>query len=136
MSEYIKLRTLTRLSTMGFGQYSQHKVGNILKSNPNYLVWVYYNLDRITFIEEILLELKISKDNQIKKPGKITEEAFSKLMEIKRSQIIKNSDNPILLSKRLEESTKKKNKAKLKDIDRKENFELSKCTLAARNKKH
>ena len=66
------LRTLTEKSILGFGKYSDMRVGEVLKmsSGTNYLRWVYYNLSMINFCDLVLYELYIHTDLIIKKPGK------------------------------------------------------------------
>ena len=65
------LRTLTVKSTLGFGKYSDERVGGVLKFSSGhwYLAWVYYNCSMINFNEEVLEELMIRKGYRIDKPG-------------------------------------------------------------------
>ena len=72
MSQATLLRTLTKKSILKFGKHADMMVGNVMKignSEMYYLVWVYYNCSMISFNEEILNELRISKDLRIEKPG-------------------------------------------------------------------
>ena len=67
------LRTLTRKSLLKFGQYQDMMVGNVIKigqAEIEYLVWIYYNSSKINFTDDILLELKITDEFKIDKPGK------------------------------------------------------------------
>ena len=68
------LRTLTRKSTLGFGKNANDKIDTLLKVQHGYLVWVYFNCSKITFIPEILEELKITGEWLIEKPGTAPEE--------------------------------------------------------------
>jgi len=64
----IRLRTLTFKSMLLFGKYANLTVQNIVDSGKTlYLVWVYYNLDGISFNEEVLKAIGITE--YINKPG-------------------------------------------------------------------
>ena len=72
--DVLRLRILARKSVMGFG-YSDKRDLSIqqlldIRSHST-LIKAYYGLDRISFSEDILDELKITKDLRIEKPGKI-----------------------------------------------------------------
>lgn len=65
------LRTLTYKSKLHFGKYIGVRVETIIGMNDTpYLRWIYYNNDKITFIPEILREIYIRENEEIKKPGK------------------------------------------------------------------
>lgn len=67
----IRLRTLTRKSIIGFGNFKDLTVGNLLDTRQHKaLVRMYYNLSNITFVPEILDEIMINPDIRIDKPGK------------------------------------------------------------------
>lgn len=63
----ISLRTLTEKSILGFGMFSDLKVGNLIRTNPQYLIWTYYNLSVINFSSGVLKALGINYF--IQKPG-------------------------------------------------------------------
>lgn len=69
------LRKLSRKSTLNFGKYADYTVDQVLTQNPidgiNYLIWIYYNSSNISFIEDVLIQLGITADNRIDKPGKV-----------------------------------------------------------------
>ena len=68
------LRTLAKKSILGFGKYADMTIKNLLDLNrTTYLRWIYYNMDMISFSNEILEEIKISDDFKIQKPGKAPE---------------------------------------------------------------
>jgi len=68
------LRTLTEKSQLKFGKYEYLTVREVLNlKHPQYIRWCYFNLDKISFIEDILNEVKIPEDYRIKKPGKNSE---------------------------------------------------------------
>ena len=106
------LRTLTRKSTLKFGEYAHCCVQELLNKHKHmYLRWVYYNCDMITFKEDILEEINLKGDFLIVKPGKCPEKnnemielirsktsAFTKLkIDMRRKKIfrIKNNNSNI-----------------------------------------
>lgn len=62
-----KYRGCTRKSVLGFGVAADLPVGDILKVDPDYIAWVYYNIEKVTFSQDILDELQITE--KINKPG-------------------------------------------------------------------
>jgi hypothetical protein len=65
------LRKLTRKSKMGFGQYRDLTVQDLLDQKRGlHIVAAYYALGNITFEDDILDELGIPEDERINKPGK------------------------------------------------------------------
>tara|TARA_R110001632_G_scaffold191044_1_gene311712 strand:- start:432 stop:779 length:348 start_codon:yes stop_codon:yes gene_type:complete len=64
------LRTLTRKSKLGFGTYKDFTVQQALDM-PQHVVLIsaYYHYTSINYTEDILNELKITKDLRIKKPS-------------------------------------------------------------------
>ena len=67
----ITLRRLAPKSIWDYGKYKGFTVKDIMISEPKYLLWAYYSLERISFIDEILDELanKYKKFKRIDKPG-------------------------------------------------------------------
>lgn len=70
--DVVKLRKLAHKSVWTYGKYDEYTVENILISNKKYLLWAYYNLEKISFIDEILDDFAKSYKNfkLIDKPGK------------------------------------------------------------------
>lgn len=70
----VNLRKLTRKARLGFG-YKEIKdvtIQDILIMNKHKeLIKIYFGLDKITFMDDILDELGITEEMQIEKPGKI-----------------------------------------------------------------
>ena len=70
----VNLRKLTRKARLGFG-YKEIKnitIQDILIMNKHKeLIKIYFGLDKITFMDDILDELGITEDMRIEKPGKI-----------------------------------------------------------------
>lgn len=70
----VNMRKLARKSRLGFGyQDIKHiTIQDILIMNKHKeLIKIYYGLDKITFMDDILEECGISEDMRIEKPGKI-----------------------------------------------------------------
>lgn len=68
--KYMRFRKMTRKSMIGFGKYSDYKVQHFLDTNRNIvLIDMYYNLSHITFFDDILLDLGITPEFRIEKPG-------------------------------------------------------------------
>lgn len=71
MSDVTLLRTLTRKSILKFGKYSDLQVQNLLDlQRYKYLRWVYFNCSNISFMNDILDEIKIPLNFRIVKPSK------------------------------------------------------------------
>lgn len=84
------LRTLTLKSKMGFGKYPNETVDFVIKQKRiAYLRWVYFNMSKINFNDEVLGLLRITPKFQIKKPGKNPEQ-FDSLESIDRTQRMKS----------------------------------------------
>lgn len=82
MSQSIRLRKLTEKSLLGFGRFADRTIGQMLSLRVDriYLRWVYYNSSKITFMDNILDDLKIYPEFRIEKPG-TSEEMFEKLKQ-------------------------------------------------------
>ncbi len=59
-------RIMTEKSVPGFGKYADLPVGEILKVDPDYVVWLYATYDKISLKKELIERLGI---REIKKPG-------------------------------------------------------------------
>jgi hypothetical protein len=70
--DVIKLRKLAHKSVWDYGKYKGYIVKDIIIMNKRYLLWAYYALEKISFIDEILDDLEKSYKNfkRIDKPGK------------------------------------------------------------------
>lgn len=76
------LRTLTRKSKLGFGKYKDLTVQKIIDMRmPLVLISPYYKLTSINYIEDILIELKITEDYRIEKPSANKDEYYRFLNE-------------------------------------------------------
>ena len=63
-----QLRTLTKKSLFKFGKYHDILVGDVIIREPEYIIWVYYNMDKINLEPLIIKRLGIT---EIEKPGKL-----------------------------------------------------------------
>lgn len=60
-------RILTEKSRPGFGKYTDFTVSDILKVQPSYIAYLYFQHPQISFKEEILQKASITR--RIAKPG-------------------------------------------------------------------
>ncbi len=71
ISSAILLRTLSFKSKLGFGDNAHLIVEDVIKAGRQAdLVWAYYNLSMISFLDDVLDALGINKEERIAKPGK------------------------------------------------------------------
>ena len=88
----VNLRKLTRKARLGFG-YQDIKnimIQDILIMNKHKeLIKIYYGLDKITFMDDILEECGIGEDVRIEKPGKIRDLTERSKMVNKAMDIVK-----------------------------------------------
>lgn len=71
MSDVVLLRKLTRKSVMNFGKYFDLTVQQCIDTKKKqYLIWVYFNMSNISFVDELLDELKIPMEYRFDKPNK------------------------------------------------------------------
>lgn len=70
--DVVKLRKLAHKSVWDYGKFQGITIRDLMISNRKYIVWAYYNLEKISFIDEILDELAsyYKKFKRIDKPGK------------------------------------------------------------------
>ena len=69
----VTLRKLAHKSVWDYGKYRGYTVKDLLIMNKKYLIWSYYNLEKISFIDEILDEFATTYKERFKridKPGK------------------------------------------------------------------
>lgn len=75
MSDVTLLRTMALKSVLGYGQNAGERVGDVLKYGQNgieYIAFLYFRYSKISFNEEILDLLEITKEFRIEKPGSNT----------------------------------------------------------------
>lgn len=93
MSDVVLLRKLTRKSLLNFGKFSEYTVQQCIELNKQgYLRWVYFNSSNITFMDDILDEIKITENFRILKPSKNIElgDELKKLLIESRSDWVAN----------------------------------------------
>jgi len=79
MEGVVLLRKLAEKSKINFGKYKDLTIREILNLNhPNYIRWIYFNMSGLSFVDDILEEVKVPEIYRIKKPGK-NKELFEKL---------------------------------------------------------
>jgi hypothetical protein len=130
MSDVTLLRKLTEKSILKFGQYADVPIWNLLELKKySYLRWVYFNSSNITFFENILLEIGITEEYFIEKPG-VNPEFHEKLTEIKRENTSWKTQ------KHLDKVSKYRIKNKNNQIKNLDRINYSKSNLARKNQGH
>lgn len=130
MSDVTLLRKLTEKSNLKFGQYADVPICNLLElKRYSYLRWVYFNCSNITFFENILLEIGITQEYFIEKPG-VNNEFHEKLTKIKRDNLQWKGKKHI---DKVEKYAFKNKNNQIKNLDKKLN---SKSSLMRRNHGH
>jgi hypothetical protein len=122
-------RVLTRKSILGFGYSSVRdlSVQMIIDSGQkNYLISSYFGLDKIDFQEDILIELGITQEYRILKPGKNND--LKSLFYQNRMNQMSEKERIIYLTKR-----KKETKENYKTINSKRSYSESKQYLKNKN---
>jgi hypothetical protein len=131
----INLRTLTEKSKLGFGNdaYKDVPIRMLMDIGRNKsLIAAYYQLSKITFVDKILDELCILKEDRIDKPSKLSFED-SKPLIIKACKALNNKlSQTELMSKYSRMKSERKKIDKSKAVFRSKYF--SKSSLANRNK--
>jgi hypothetical protein len=62
----IRLRTMTMLSKFNEGTYVNNTVSEVMQINRRYLIWSYYNVEKLSFTDDVLEDLGVDR---IEKPG-------------------------------------------------------------------
>lgn len=70
MSDVLRLRTMARKSVFTFGKWNMYSVQQVLDLRGfKSLRWYYYNCSMVSFLPEILAEIRITEEWRIQKPG-------------------------------------------------------------------
>jgi hypothetical protein len=117
----VNLRKLTRKARLGFGyQDIKHiTIQDILIMNKHKeLIKIYFGLDKITFMDDILEECGIAEDMRIEKPGKIRDldkrnALVSKAMVTVKARKKEEVEAFREMAKEMREELKKENKKSL-----------------------
>lgn len=67
--EVVRLRKLTYKSVLPYGKYKGKVVEEVKKSDVGHLVWLYYHVEWLSYVDEVLDDLKIFPEQRIEKPG-------------------------------------------------------------------
>ncbi len=114
----VNLRKLTRKARLGFG-YQEIKnitIQDILIMNKHKeLIKIYFGLEKITFMDDILEECGITEDLRIEKPGKIKDYAERDILVDKAMVSVKARKKEEIaafreMAKELREEVKKESK--------------------------
>jgi hypothetical protein len=129
--DVIIFRTLTRKSILGFGRFRNDTIQGLIDSgHADYLRFVYFYLNDITFVDDILKEIDVYRDNEfdfrINKPGA-------------NPGAIEEINKRIRTKEEQEKASRIARRAISKDIYSKINIErkvFSKSNLQRRNQNH
>jgi len=130
--EHIRLRTLTLKSKLGFGKYHDYTVKDIIIKEVNYLVWAYFNMDMISFMDDVLDEIDIPMEYRIEKPGKNVD-MFKKYKDSRRVDFNSLSEEEKL--EIIKKRSHNKKQHKIYNINKRisNNFNFSKGKMQNRN---
>jgi hypothetical protein len=133
--DVVLFRKLTWKSVIKFGKYKDLSIQQIYNlGHTQYLRYLYYNMESISFIDEILGKINVfglKFDYRIKKPG-TNIELFDKINRICFNKQCKKVDIPKIITQR----QKKVRKANYMLSDRKDKSYFSKAAMQARNQGH
>lgn len=71
------LRKLARKSIFHFGRYEGTPVGSVVDTDMTYIAFIYYHIEGISFVDDILEQCGITGDYVIKKPS-VNEEVYNR----------------------------------------------------------
>ena len=126
------LRTLTWKSTINFGTYRESTVQQVFDlKKTRYLRNVYFNMEGITFIDEILDAIYIKSFDRIDKPGKDPEKC-----KYVNEKIFAYRDQTKKDGYKIMAHVKKMKKDYLLRKRKSESFQLKKGVLQAKNHGH
>lgn len=116
----VLLRKCTMKSILGFGRYDflvDMQIQNLIETGKGYyLLDIYYKLAKIDFTDDVKKELGITKEREIKKPGKLTYDEAAVLIKLCYADYKSNYERQIMTNA---VQTKKKVEAdKLKISDK------------------
>lgn len=133
------LRTMTMKSKIGFGEYRDLCVQELIQLNKHSeLIKMYYHLEKINFNDEVKDQLQIKWDRVIEKPGK-NHEVYAKniwgmIEEITDINKTFSKDNPNRFFMLHEKKAARKHYIKSNCI--RQNKEKSRIGNRNRNQKH
>jgi hypothetical protein len=128
------LRILTWKAVLGFGKYPSSTISQIYyEYHTAYLRWIYYNLNGISFNDDILYRIGVitdNRDSRINKPG-VDNDLYKTVEAIYHKSMVAKG-----LNVELEVAFKLRSKRKLKDIEKEERKKYSKANLQWKNQGH
>jgi len=128
--DLIRLRTLTDKSVLGFGQYRDMTLRQIIDyGKTNYLGWVYFNCETIDFHIDLLNEIYINHKYRLTKPAKAPE-LYEKWIRSRLGSVLHT--DPLKYNKS-RSITKHETKMKMKRLAKTHSFLNKKCVLQAKN---
>lgn len=87
----VLLRKKTLKAQLGVGKYTADTVEYVLNNEPSYLEWVYYSVRDVTFTDDILDALGITKEFRFEKPGN-NQEMLNKFRQYRRQQWVDEAE--------------------------------------------
>ena len=121
-------RIMTEKSLPGFGKYADLPIGDILKVDPEYVVWLYANYEKLSLKKDIIERLGI---REIKKPG-TDPEVLKEYQRAQTAQYSREERNHYFMKM----AASRKKKAMADYIDAREAAHYTKGELQAINHGH
>jgi len=119
MSYSILLRKMTEKSILGFGYEDVRdlSIGQLLAMNKHRnLVSAYYGLEKISFIDDILLKIGITEDLRIEKPGKVSRDVLQEHVKKAMNNVYANKTEKEIIHikhvKKIKKNVAKRNSLK------------------------
>ena len=126
----VKYRILTEKSVPDYGKYADLPISEIIKVDPNYVPWLYFNTEKISLCKELKERFNLP---DIPKPGTDKEAYFRWLDERRDTENLTPEQKQKI---RWSKYNGKKKYAKAKLIRAKKETYLSKSQLQAINHGH
>lgn len=119
--ENVKLRTMTAKSKFDDGKYHGWTVQTLLDLKYfGYLKWVYFNMEKVSFNEDVLIQLGLTEAQRIAKPG-VDKDLYKETLSYKYTESI--------------ESLRKRIKARIINGQPNTAYDLSKLKALEQNSK-
>ena len=142
--DVVLLRKLAWKSVLDFGKYKGQSVQQVFNFNhKRVLRWYYYNLSKISFIQEILRAIGIEERDEIQKPGTDPEKGkkIDEIMDMREKRFCKKAfleDNKEAQKKICCNKAKRKRVENAKAVRSKisDNKEFSKGRMQWKNQGH
>lgn len=140
----IRLRVMARKSVFTSGKYENYSVQQVIDlKGYRYLIWCYFNQSNISFLPDILDELRIPEELRIEKPGidfekgKLMEEMQNKRFNAKLHAIsVENPAKGCIMYRTHLKNAKIYAKDRYRSALNYDNTYFSKGSMQARNHGH